>query len=722
MASVSLGRRSATARRSSRNVAVDDFNGDGRPDVAIGDDSGVVRVFPNSCGQAAIDLSVTAADAPDPVAQGDIVTYTAIVRNLTLTPAANVTVIATLPTTSLVQSTSDSGGTQSVNGRQVTWTLPTLGANATATFTYRVATSAAGTATFTVGVTANGADSDPSNNTAVETTTVQPMVGGTVCASPTLSGPTILPAGTTTGAADINVGDLNGDGRPDLVTSMGNANAVAVYLANASGGYGAATLYPAGTQPIDAVLADLNGDSKLDLAIEGLTDAYVLFGNGTGGFGAPTTITFAPEIVSDVRTGDFNGDGKPDLAIATIPSGQPTGGKLRILLNDGAGGFTAGRAIALNANSGRLAIGDFNGDGKRGRRGIVQHRASAVRRPRPRPARQRQRRIRVHHRRPDRSERNRCERRGAGRSERRRFADLGVVENSGTARQLVLLFGDGTGHFTPQSLSNTAGIFRVASADMNGDGKLDLVATGTSFLGVLLGDGAGHFANPTFFSAPTALELRVADLNGDGRADVALAMQRAGAGGAEVMLNACGRASTDLALTVNDSPDPVQEGGALTYSMTVTNNGPLAATNVSFTATVPATATVNLGDAGDRHVRGAERRSDRRATSATLQSGAAASVTVQVTVGNGGTLTTTAGVGSDQADPTPTNNSVTVTTTRDRGRARAARHKHKRQRSRFAPTGYSRFERGLRRRRSHLVQYSGCGSCTRSRHRPRSRR
>ena len=166
------------------------------------------------------------------------------------------TVIATLPTTSLVQSTSDSGGTQSVNGRQVTWTLPTLGANATATFTYRVATSAAGTATFTVGVTANGADSDPSNNTAVETTTVQPMVGGTVCASPTLSGPTILPAGTTTGAADINVGDLNGDGRPDLVTSMANANAVAVYLGNASGGYGAATLYPAGTQPIDAVLVD----------------------------------------------------------------------------------------------------------------------------------------------------------------------------------------------------------------------------------------------------------------------------------------------------------------------------------------------------------------------------------------------------------------------------------------------------------------------------------
>ena len=143
---------------------------------------------------------------------------------------------------------------------------------------------------------------------------------------------------------------------------------------------------------------------------------------------------------------------------------------------------------------------------------------------------------------------------------------------------------------------------------MNGDGSLDLVATGTSFLGVLLGDGAGHFANPTFFSAPTALELRVADLNGDGRADVALAMQRAGAGGAAVLLNACGRASTDLALTVNDSPDPVQEGGTLTYSMTVTNNGPVAATQrqpdrdaacpTTVTSVTPAAGTCAAPNAG----------------------------------------------------------------------------------------------------------------------------
>ena len=59
------------------------------------------------------------------------------------------------------------------------------------------------------------------------------MVGGTRLLGADVERTDILPAGTTTGAADINVGDLNGDGRPDLVTSMGSANVVAVSLANA---------------------------------------------------------------------------------------------------------------------------------------------------------------------------------------------------------------------------------------------------------------------------------------------------------------------------------------------------------------------------------------------------------------------------------------------------------------------------------------------------------
>ena len=295
--------------------------------------------------------------------------------------------------------------------------------------------------------------------------------------------------------------------------------------------------------------------------------------------------------------GDFNGDGRADVA-ASFASTTAFADHVTVMLGNGSGGFVSTIDVPTGqsaTDASVAALDDLNGDGK---------------------------------------------------------LDLGVVENSGTARQLVLLFGDGTGHFTPQSLSNTAGIFRVASADMNGDGSLDLVATGTSFLGVLLGDGAGHFANPTFFSAPTALELRVADLNGDGRADVALAMQRAGAGGAAVMLNACGRASTDLGLTVNDSPDPVQEGGTLTYSMTVTNNGPVAASNVSLTATLPASTTVNLGDAGGRTCAapnaGRNRVQPRQLAGRRRNLGDRADHD-----GNGGRLTATAGVGADQADPQP---------------------------------------------------------------------
>ena len=240
--------------------------------------------------------------------------------------------------------------------------------------------------------------------------------------------------------------------------------------------------------------------------------------------------------------------------------------------------------------------------------------------------------------------------------------DLGVVENSGTARQLVLLFGDGTGHFTPQSLSNTAGIFRVASADMNGDGSLDLVATGTSFLGVLLGDGAGHFANPTFFSAPTALELRVADLNGDGRADVALAMQRAGAGGAAVMLNACGRASTDLCADGQRlaGPGPGRRHADLLHDGHEQRAGRGQQRQLDRDAACLYDR--NLGDAGGRNVRGSDGRRDRlqprRAAIRQRDLGDRADHT-----GNGGVLTVTAGVGADQADPNPANNSLTVSTT-----------------------------------------------------------
>ena len=152
------------------------------------------------------------------------------------------------------------------------------------------------------------------------------------CAVPSFSGPVLYPGIPPTG--DVLSGDLNGDGFKDLVAPVPSANSVAVLLGNGTGGFGAPTLYPTGTGTHEGVILDLNGDGRLDIALEGFSDAFVLFGNGSGGFGAATAISYAPAIVGDVRAGDFNGDGRPDLALTTLGPNQ-----LHVRLNNGSGGF-----------------------------------------------------------------------------------------------------------------------------------------------------------------------------------------------------------------------------------------------------------------------------------------------------------------------------------------------------------------------------------------------
>ena len=129
-------------------------------------------------------------------------------------------------------------------------------------------------------------------------------------------------------------------------------------LGNGTGGFGAPTLYPTGAGTHEGVILDLNGDGRLDIALEGFSDAFVLFGNGSGGFGAATTISYAPAIVGDVRAGDFNGDGRPDLAITTLGPNQ-----LHVRLNNGSGGFVeTATPIALPGEADRIAVQDLNND------------------------------------------------------------------------------------------------------------------------------------------------------------------------------------------------------------------------------------------------------------------------------------------------------------------------------------------------------------------------
>jgi FG-GAP-like repeat len=154
----------------------------------------------------------------------------------------------------------------------------------------------------------------------------------------------------------IAAGDFNSDGHPDLAVDLTNGN-IAVLLGDGKGGFSAPILSPAGVIATYIFAADLNGDGNLDLVT-----AYgtVLYGNGDGTFQAPVTIFPGTTDIWWVASGDFNGDGKTDLAFITGPGFRA----VTIFLNQGNGQFEILPAYNLPNYGQTIATGDFNHDGK----------------------------------------------------------------------------------------------------------------------------------------------------------------------------------------------------------------------------------------------------------------------------------------------------------------------------------------------------------------------
>jgi hypothetical protein len=166
------------------------------------------------------------------------------------------------------------------------------------------------------------------------------------------------------------VGDFNGDGIPDTVVVNSANGSVHDSSFSISLGNGDGTFTPASGSPVSigqslsaVVTGDFNSDGKLDLAMadSGGNAVIILLGNGDGTFGTPTTVsvgTFPDSIVA----GDFNNDGKLDLAVANSGDNNVT-----LLLGTGDGTFTAasGSPHATGSTGAfMLAAADFNGDGK----------------------------------------------------------------------------------------------------------------------------------------------------------------------------------------------------------------------------------------------------------------------------------------------------------------------------------------------------------------------
>ena len=264
---------------------------------------------------------------------------------------------------------------------------------------------------------------------------------------------------TGTNPQSVAVGDFNGDGKLDLAVanggdfSSGAGGNVTVLLGNGDGTFQTALAFAAGDIPQSVAVGDFNGDGKPDLAVANLRsgDVSVLLGNGDGTFQAAQN--FPAAGASSIAVGDFNGDGKVDLAVAS--------GSVSVLLGNGDGTFQAARGFVVGGSPWAVAMGDFNGDGK---------------------------------------------------------LDLATANGGGGLEPgtVSVLMGNGDGTFL-EAPTYAAGVASVAVGDFNGDGKLDLVTNGS----VLLGNADGTFQAPLAFPAGAYSSVAVGDFNGDGKLDLA---------------------------------------------------------------------------------------------------------------------------------------------------------------------------------------------------------
>lgn len=160
---------------------------------------------------------------------------------------------------------------------------------------------------------------------------------------------------------DVAIGDLNGDGRPDLAIAARDGQDALVVPQHAGGGFGTAVSVPVGGVPRAVAVADLNGDGRADLAVATDQDEVVVFHQDSGGQLAEVARKTVGARPLNLRIADLDADARPDLLVACF--GESYDG-LAVILREGAGGYED----AVFYDSGdeapaALAVADFDGDG-----------------------------------------------------------------------------------------------------------------------------------------------------------------------------------------------------------------------------------------------------------------------------------------------------------------------------------------------------------------------
>ena len=376
----------------------------------------------------------------------------------------------------------------------------------------------------------------------------------------------------------VAVGDLNGDGKQDLVLANEVDNTLQVLLGKGDGSFQAAVSYPVGRAPEYIAIADFNGDGAADIAVLNANDGFVsiLIGNGDGTYQPAVNLPLIP-AASGLVAADVNGDGKADLLIGNYYFNTIT-----VLLGNGDGTFGPPSTVAASGPIRPLAIGDFNGDGVVDLAVLLSNGVGTM------------------------------QGNGDGTFQAVQsiavsgtFVSVAVADFNGDGIQDLLvdtqsssvyvLLGKGNGTFAaPVASSKGQSYGRVAFGDFNGDGILDLALSAS--VAIALGNGDGTFGTPvTYGNNGNGQALVVADFNGDGKTDIATYGQPAAAD--TIVL---GGAVPDMTVSFSHGfgIDQGQQGAA--YAITVSNTGtwPTVAP-VAMVANLPSAASpTSIGGSG----------------------------------------------------------------------------------------------------------------------------
>jgi Domain of unknown function (DUF4347)/Bacterial Ig-like domain/FG-GAP-like repeat/RTX calcium-binding nonapeptide repeat (4 copies) len=395
-----------------------------------------------------------------------------------------------------------------------------------------------GSSPFSVSIGDINGDGKPDLATANSSSNLSILLNTTATGAAT---PTFAPSVTVVtyqNSISLSIGDINGDGKPDLATANSTNNTASIVLNTTPTGATTPTFappvtFPTGNRPRGISIGDFNSDGKPDLAVANLFGSNVSILVNTTATGA-TTPTFAPKVdfatgtnPYSVSIGDINGDGKPDLATANRNSSN-----VSILVNTTTtGGTTPTFApkvdFATGTNPVSVSIGDINSDGK-----------------------------------PDLATAN------------RNSSNVSILVNTTP-------IGSATPTFAPQVIFATGtNPYSVSIGDINGDSKPDLAVAnyGSSNVSIVLNTTATGATTPifatqvTFATGGIPRSVNIGDINNDGKPDLAVGDSSANKN-VSILLNNTAKVTAVTATT----PDGSYGVGA-TIAITVTFDSPVTVT------------------------------------------------------------------------------------------------------------------------------------------------